>query len=241
MINSIKISSLRNNELLQFFTDVVERCNRFDTTELKINSAVKSLQDTMGKLNNAYNKEKGSDVTQQLMQIDAMRDNDIVGIQTVCEGYEYHRDSTISEAAGLVNSSIDRHGKSIARLNYKAETTVLNAILKDWDEDAGLKAALKTLNLAKWVADLKAENKKFSDTYQDRVDDQMESAGISFSELRADGINAYKALCDTIFAFSIIEKQVDYTQLIEAINLIIADYKALLERRNSTKEAEPEA
>lgn len=238
MIHSIKISNLRNNELLQFFSDVVERCHRFDTAALEISPVVDALSSKVNKLADVYNKEMGSDITELLTETDANRDNALMGIKTVCEGYVYHRDKTISDAANQIVRSIIRHGKLVTRMNYQAETSVIDAILKDWSAEPELAAALENLGLLDWVAVLRAENEQFSATYQNRVDDKLKNLGLSFSELRAESINAFKALTDSIFAHSIIKKQAEYSQLADALNLIIADYNAIIDRREAGKVSE---
>ena len=103
------------------------------------------------------------------------------------------------------------------------------------NNESKLKAAFETLNLIDWASMLKSSNNKFSNTYQDRVDDKLASATDSFSELRAGGIITYKALCDNIFAHSVIDNNVEYTNLMNALNVIIADYDTIISKRLAAK------
>jgi hypothetical protein len=201
-----------------------------------IQPAVNLLQSEVKALDEVYNKEQGSDITELLITIDGNRDSDLTGIKTVCEGYIYSRNEAVSKAAKRIVENINGHGKGITRMNYQAQTQVIKAIITDWKETEELSDALETLNLSGWASALETENNNFSQTYQQRVDDKLETEGLSFSELRTNGITTYKALTDTIFAYSIIEKEESYYELAKAINLIVNDYKAILDRREAIKE-----
>lgn len=240
MINYLKISHLRNNELLQFFNDISARCAQVNQDDLQISDSVTALNNSIAKLSEVYNKETASDVTEELTAIDARRDSDMVGIKTICEGFTYDRDKQKATAANLILKSITKQGKMLHRLNYKAQTTVIDAIIKDWKDSTELQGALETLNLTGWASILEAENEKFSSTYQSRVDDKLKSVGLSFSELRVEAASAYKTLCDRIYAYSIINPGEAYSQLSDAFNLIISDYNQIIERRDSLQKDEAE-
>ncbi len=236
MINSLAFPKLRNTEFSQFFNALVVRCERYNLTELKLDSAVITLKDCINPLNQALQKETGSQVTEQLIASDGRRDSDLVGIRTVCEGYTYSRDPETAQAAKLLLNSIDKYGSNISRMNYQAESTVVDAIIDEWDRDPALKAALGKLRIEIWAQELKDENGNFKSIYQTRVDDKLGNNLQSFTEMRDQVTLAYRNLCDNIFAYSVISPEESYKELADAINLIIADYQALLDRRVSTKE-----
>ncbi len=239
MANPIRLLSLRNSELLQFFHDIVARCNRFDVTALLLLPKVTALIDEITRLEVVYNKDSGSDVTDLLADLDSQRDNAITGIKLTCEGLSYNTKGPALEAQ-LIFESIDRYGPSIAKRNYQAETSVINAILADWENVSELTSALSALNLSQWAAELKTLNTTFSDTYQDRVDDILASASDSFTELKVEAIETYKELCDNIGAHSILSENKDYQKLGDAINVIIEGYKELLSKRENGNAADDE-
>ena len=230
MIETIKFSHLRKNEFLQFLKDVAARCDKFDTDTLKLAVTLLLLKDEIEQLEVAQNKEKSSDLTKVLKQIDSNRDDDLVGIKTVCEGFAYSRNKEISGPANLVLKSISKHGSMIHTLNYHAETSVVDAITGEWKEEKFQKA-LKKLQLHEWSVSLERENNDFKEHRQERVDDKMELESESFTKLRKPAVDAYNSLCDEIFAHSILNKNQEYTDLVKAINIIIEEYKMTLERR----------
>lgn len=230
MIKTINFSHLRNNELLQFLNDIAARCDKFDIDALKLAATLLLLKDEIKALEESFAKEKSSELTKVLEQIDSNRDDDLVGIKTVCEGFAYSREEGLSDAANLILKSINKHGTLLHRLNYHAETSVIDAIWADWQEEKYQKA-LQKLHLQKWSVMLDKENNSFKDHHQERVDDKMESESASFTQLRKPAIDAYSSLCDQIFAHSILNNNQEYTDLTKAINIIIEEYNMILERR----------
>ena len=184
MIKTLSIPKLRNTEFLQFFHDVIDRCERYKLIDLKLDGPVNGLKESLEPLTEVLNKESGSALTEQLITSDGRRDSDIIGIRTVCEGYTYSRDAATAQAARDLLNSIDKHGPSISRMNYQAQSTVVDTILEAWDSNAGLTAALTLLQLNAWAQALKTENTTFKSVYQTRIDDKMVNSGDSFTELR---------------------------------------------------------
>lgn len=240
MIKTIRLLSLRNSELLQFFRDIVAHCKRFDVTALLLLPQVTSLIGEITSLEEVYNKEAGSDVTDLLADLDSKRDKAINGIKVTCEGLSNYFKDERAHAAKLIFDSIDRYGIGISRLNYQAETSVIEAILTDWKKKKKLATALEELNLGEWADELEALNTTFSVTYHDRVDDILVAAGDSFTELRVDAIEIYKELCKNIGAHSILSENKDYQKLGDAINVIIEGYKELLSKRENGNAADDE-
>lgn len=236
MINSIKLSHLRNNELLEFFQAIITRCSGENTDELQISELVHNLETENNKLSEVYNKEQGSLVTELLAESDARRDSDFTGLRTIIEGHTYSRDTAVSDAAKRLLTSINHQGNGIARMNYPAQTVAIDTLVKKWKSDEQLTQALNVLSLTPMAETLENENNRFRTIYQERVDDKMKNEGESFSDLRFGAIAAYNSLRETISAYLVITKSEDYRQLTNALNVIVDDYSAIIARRESNKE-----
>lgn len=235
MIKSIYLKGLRNDEFLQFFKDIIARCNLFDTTALLILPQVTAMADAILKLDAVFNKEVGSKFTDLLVAIDHRRDKAITGIKLTCIGLAYHFEDASSSAAQLILDSFDKYNDAIARMNYQAETAEINAILAEWGKSTALTAALEELNMSSWTVELKTANDLFSETYQNRVDDKLETEGDYFFDLRPEAIALYKKLSRRIEAHSEIDEKPEYQQLTDGINVIIETYKTLLQKREGKK------
>lgn len=238
MFKSIYLKSLRNDEFLQFLKDILARCKRFNTEVLLILAQVTALADAILQLEEVYNKEKGSKLTDLLVDLDGRRDKAIIGIKQTCVGLLNHFEEPTASAARLIIESYARYDDVIAQMNYQAETTEINAILSEWEKSTKLTAALETLHLSSWVVELKTANDLFGETYQNRVDEQLAAEGESFYDLRPEVMEIYKKLTKRIGAYSEINENPDYQKLIDAINLIIETYQAILTKRVGNKEDE---
>lgn len=195
MFTRIHLSHLRKSEFLNFFMEIVDRCKRFDVVALLIGLRVEALTAESVKLEKAYNKDTGSDLTDVLSAIDDRRDHAIKGIKICCEGFVHSFDKAVAEAANLILESIEKHPAGIAKLNYKAETSEINSLILEWKDSTEMTAALATLGFTSWVAELKEANALFAETEQDRIDDKHASEGDSFSKLRPDAVAVYDKLC----------------------------------------------
>lgn len=231
MFTRIHLAHLRKSEFLNFIKEIVDRCKRFDVVALLIGPRVEALTTESVKLEQAYNKETGSDLTDVLAALDDRRDDAITGIKLCVEGFVRSFDKPIAEAAKLILGSIEKHPAGIARMNYKAETSEINSLLMEWAGSTEMTAALATLGFTSWVAELKEANTLFAETEQDRIDDKHKSEGDSFSKLRPDATIVYDKLCKGIAAHYELDENPEHLKLADTINLIIDEYNLILTRR----------
>lgn len=231
MFTRIHLPHLRKSEFLNFFKEIVDRCKRFDVVALLIGSRVAALTAESLKLETAYNKDSGSDITDVLADLDDRRDHGINGIKLSCEGFTHSFLKPIADAASLILGSIEKHPAGIARMNYKAETSEINSLILEWEGSIEMTTALETLGFTSWVAELKETNTLFGETQQDRIDDKHESKGDSFSELRPDAMAVYDKLCKGIGAHYELDENPEHLKLMDTINLIIDEYNLILTKR----------
>jgi hypothetical protein len=241
MFTPIHFDTLRNSEFLQFFKEIIDRCKRFDVVALLIASRVEDMNAEVLKLVAAYNKSSGSAITELLSTLDKRRDEAITGIKMTTEGLTHSFEVAIKTAADLVFDSIAKHPAGIARLNYKAETTEINSLILEWGKSTELTAALATLGFTSWVEELDLANTLFMQTNQDRIDDKLETAGISFSDLRPGALVVYNKLAKGIAAHFELEENPEHLKLINTINLIIDEYNLILKRRDESKDDDDNA
>ncbi len=231
MFKRIHLANLRKSEFLNFIMEIIMRCTRFDVVALLIGLRVEALTAESVKLEKAYNKDTGSDLTDVISAIDDRRDHAIKGIKICCEGFLHSFDKPTAEAANLILGSIEKHPAGIAKLNYKAETSEINSLIMEWKDSTEMTAALATLGFTSWVAELKEANRLFAKTEQDRIDDKLASDGDSFSELRPEAVAVYDKLCKGIDAHYELDVNPEHLKLADTINLIIDEYNLILTKR----------
>jgi hypothetical protein len=228
--------SLRNNELLQFFKDVLTRCERFDLTDLLLIELVTDFKNEVSSIENVFKKMTGSKLTDSIVDIDDKRDDAISGIKITCTGLQRHFAEDFVNAASLIIESYEPYDEPIAKLNYNAETAAIDSITKAWESNTTLTAAFATLNLSSWIGELKSLNASFKETYQNRVDDVLETSGDSFTELREPVGLAYIKLCKRLNAYAEIGEKEEYKELADALNIIIKKYNNILIMRRARKD-----
>lgn len=236
MINFIRLLSLRNNEILQFFKDVLTRCERFDLTDLLLIELFTAFKNEVSSIENVFKKVTGSKLTDLIVALDDQRDSAISGIKLTCIGLKHHFADDFINAASLIIESYEPYNEPIAKLNYNAETAAIDSITKEWESNTTLSAAFATLNISSWIGELKSLNASFKETYQNRVDDVLETSGDSFSELREPVGLAYIKLCKRISSYAEIGEKEEYKELADALNIIIKKYNNLLIMRRARKD-----
>lgn len=236
MFTPIHLPHLRNSEFLNFFKDIDLRCKRFDVVALGLTSRARALTSEYAKLELAYNKKGGSDITDLLDALDDRRDDAITGIKICSEGFVRSFSKPISNAARLIFESFSRHPVGIARLNRKAETSEINSLIREWKDTTELTAALETLGFTSWVAELREANSSYAATEQDRVDDVLQSEGDSFTELRLGAKDVYATLCKGIEAHYELNENPEHLKMANTINLIVDEYNLILTKRKGGDE-----
>lgn len=164
MIQS-KIKDYRNKESIQYLNDTVSIYKAFDLKALKLDGFLTPLEKGNATLNQLFEIAKKNENTETIESLDERRDNAIVGIRKVADGYQNHFEQTTAQAGKLIVSHIDKYGSRISKLNYLAETTAINGVVSDMETDAAVVAAVALLNLSTWVAELKQANIDFNKMY----------------------------------------------------------------------------
>jgi hypothetical protein len=238
MITLPVLSRFRVSELLQFVYDVLSICAKHGTEKLQITPKVEALKADTSVLDTAFKASNGSSISEKIIAFDQQRDDCLTGIRSVANGFTYHFDNEISQAAQIILNSIDKYGKNIARLNYQSETSTINSLVNDWENDSKLKATLARLTLTEWVAKLKVLNNEFNNLYLSRVSEKAGEPQEVASECRLTVIESYKRLVKNIEARAEIDETKQFLPLITELNALVDKYNVLVNTRMAKSKAE---
>ena len=241
MIDSIKLSSLRNNEYAQFIQNFLTVVQRHDAATLQVQEEYDKLLSLLNSIKAMLNEGSGSVITDELVGLDIRRDEAINGIIALVNGYTYSKDATKKAAANLLATHLAGFG-AIARDAYQSETSKLQKIAADWSSEPGLQTAAAALNLSDWQAEMIAANTAFDTRYVDRsVDNGMASTSENRVYNKRPEINAaYNDLRDQIDGYYIVKKKVaPWSTVTAALNGVIKDYNALMASRGTQVDATP--
>lgn len=229
-IQTIDLSRLRHAEFIQFIRQTTEIISNNDPAVLKVVTQYNNLKNQLDALEELHKRSLASKLTTELEQLDKLRDNALVAIGFITNGYTYASDISLKNAALLINNSISIYGTAgeIARLNYNAQTATVISLLNEWETNTKISEAIKTLNLTGFVTELKTVNTTFNTKYQERI---VEYGGVNpttLKEVRLATLPIYYSLREILEAYQIIEDSEEGNTTIKHLNALIEQYNNLL-------------
>ncbi len=238
MIQTAYILRYRNSEFIQFQSDVIELINHQPDLQTDMLIQLTNLQEPVQQMALLFKQQTGTSTTKTLEKADARRDRAIVGIRTLIKSFTYHHHEEKVNAAKALLRSIDKHGTRISRLNYQAQTAVLDKIIYDWKNNPDLQAYVTLLELQEWVVELKEANRNFNELYLARTVEYAKRMMITrMPELREIATLAYRTLLKHIEAHATLTPTEVYKNLVDQLNALIKQYNTLIEeRKQKTKE-----
>ena len=221
MIGTIYIRMLRMNEFIQFLKNVISICRNNDPAMLKINSRLMPLEESVNSLEDVYKKERGSDLTREITELDDRRDQAFSSFTYIVKGFTFHFEDKKSEAAEKISRVIENYGSSISRQNYQAETATLSNLVNDLESDADVAVAVNTLDLQPLIDEIKSANTLFDKKYLARINEKVEKSEESSVEVRKEAELRYRGLIDLIEAWIEISGPDKYQKLVDLLNELI--------------------
>jgi Family of unknown function (DUF6261) len=231
----------RNSEFIRYMKNVAFICSNNNPRLLKIDTQVAGLQAATTPLDDLFMMERGNLLTAELQALDARRDAAITGLRMAISAFSLHFDDSMKKAAETAAAGIDKYGNSLARLNYVAETEVIESLVADIAADAQLAAAIATLQLDSWVAELNTANQLFNTTYISRTGSYASKPDGSLTELRVVTAQAYNTLAAHITAHDTLTPSDGYTKLVGELNSLTEQYNKMVNNRSSGDVVEPAA
>lgn len=230
-IREPRLGNYRNSELLQYIKDVIELVNAYDVVTLQLTTQRDALVTIMQQLEAVFQQEQWNGITQEIIALDVKRGNALKGIKHLLEGFTYHSDNALKNAAKLLLHNFNNYGKNIPRMNYQMETAVIDSMLVDWETETNLNAAANMLPLAAWITELKMTNTAFNDRYLARVTEVAANPSVSFYSLRAECTTKYRALVSHLKAYATLRTNDTYQQIINEIYVLAKEYNLVLKHR----------
>lgn len=228
----IKFIQLRNGEYVQFATSVINLLQQNDPAALGIVPQLAAFQSISDLIEDLYGTYHGSRITPQIHTLDQRRGRAISGIRLYLGGLVYHYDPAISAAAHTLVRNMKLHGAGIARQNYMAETANISHIIDHWASNAKLAAAVATLQLAPWLAELQAANDAFHTQYMLRTVENAAASPTNIKEQRVLSEKLYYTLRNALGALALVHNYAQpWGNAVNDLNALIGQYKTLLSSR----------
>lgn len=235
-------SRYRNSEFLQYMKDVLELVNAQDVDVLQLTAQRDALATVTNQIDDLFQQEKSSGITQELINLDARRDRAFMGIKANLEAHSYHYDDRLQSAANSLLFNLNNYGTNIPRMNYQAETAVIDSMISDWETETDLISAVTTVGLTNWVAELKTANQAFNQRYLARVSESAANPATSFTSIREVATNAYKSLTAHVQAHATLGSNAIHQELVNEFSVLAKQYNQTVGLRlNSSTETDEEA
>lgn len=240
MIKTALVNRYRLQEFIQFISNTLMIVKQHGPEKMKIKELYYLLQRHQEKLQVAYKQTAHSDITPLLASLDTQRDQAIICLRKVSEGYTYHPQEKMRAAAATVLACIDKYGNKLYQLNYSAETAALKNLVRDLQTVPACTAALKDLGLEAVMHEIRSANTKFKKLFIQRLEEFSQDEVSGTRVLNQQTSEAYKTLMQHIDAHATLAPSVEYTLFINHINENIEHFNQMVERRKRSGEAVPE-
>lgn len=238
MINSVNFKSFRNSESVQFFNDIVTLCTESNPKALNIEAQLNTLNESVNSLNSNFATDRSSEITNDLISLDQRRDKAITCLRMLTEGYTNHFDSAKSESAKQLLQTIDKYGSSISRMNYQAETSTLDNLGDELQNDAAVANLVSQLDLSDLVSEMIEANNAFNTRYLDRVKEEAEGNEVAIGEVIKKSIANFRLLTAHIEAHSTLNPSDELNTLADRINELIERYNLTVQRKHADNEVD---
>ena len=199
MILSINLRGLVNAEYYQLLKLVVDKVDEANANTLKIKKVRDDLAGILPALKSALNAEVAFAETKVIQDLDQRRDDAIIGLQMIVKANTRHINTEKKDAGNLLKAFFKAQGSEISKLNYQAETSVLDKITDKLKLDAKYSQAITLLGLDEWVAELETSNQQFETVFKSRnTEISVSVTNLSFGELKKQSIPVYNKLINMV-------------------------------------------
>ncbi|WP_420572926.1 DUF6261 family protein [Kordia sp.] len=217
-------SRYRNSEFLQYMKDVLELVNANEVDTLQLTTQRDALAVLTNQIDDLFQQEQSSGITQELIELDNRRDKAFMGIKALLEAHEYHYEEARQLAARSLLFNLNNYGTNIPRMNYQAETAVIDSMLSDWETETDLVNATTSLGLTNWIAELKTANQLFNNRYLARISESAANPATSFTSVREVTTKAYRELVAHTEAHATLGSNVAHQELVNEFGILTKQY-----------------
>jgi len=155
-IKSISFSRFRNNDFMQFMTDVNTLIANATAAALNIENVIVPYNAAFEVLNGVFKVKQKSDLTQQIVTVDVNRDRTWSALLMRIRATLMCPVEKEVNAAQLLKDVFDLYG-NVRKLSLIEESAALNNLVEDLEKEE-LAALCVIIGITKWVKLLKEQN-----------------------------------------------------------------------------------
>ncbi|MGB3587014.1 MAG: DUF6261 family protein [Tunicatimonas sp.] len=238
MFVAASIFNYRIKEFTQFIRNTLMIVNQHNPTELKVKTQYQDLNRLCQQLEKAYEQLDNSHLSLQLTELDNQRDQAVICLRALSEGYTRHPKTTHQEAAAQLLTCIDRYGNRLYALNYTEETATLKQLISELQTRPECVQAVQTLKLEVVVNEMKQANQAFEKLFIQRIEENVQLEGPTNRELTRQAATAYRELLKHLQAHATLNPSNEYRLLTDLLNENTSHFNEVVARRRNNSGSE---
>lgn len=177
-----------------------------------------------------------SEHTQSVAEFDAQRDSLYMAIRLKVQAYSYSTQPDQLQAAADIQVVLDHYG-DFRRKPYNEESAIVYNFVQALRERS---AAMLTLGLEQWVAELEAANNGVVQRMADRSDARAAVQLEDVRAVRAEFNAAYQRMLTLIEAAIVLNGEAPYADFVNKLNERLQYYKTTLAHRRTVSKTRRE-
>ncbi|MFW5945202.1 MAG: DUF6261 family protein [Bacteroidota bacterium] len=231
MIKIPDFSTFRNGEFVKFTDFSITIVSKYNFDEPKLQEQIDAVKTVHQRIRSIYKTDRGSNLTQDIVQEDLLRDNMNSAIRLILRAHTiYHTEEAIREKAQNVMEVFEKHGTNLNRQSYIQQTVNLDDIFKDI-KDKDLLEAINELGIGFYYKKLVKSNHRFNKLYLERNKEYASAPREKISDLRPTSEETIKELFNMINA-AVVFYGKKYEPLINELNSLVESYQTGIARRH---------
>ena len=233
MIETSSIKSLRNGEIIAFFDNLISIVEKADMDALKLSGFWNDLESQIDTVKELYKEERGSKITQSLVNLDKARDLLLIALRNILEQHAIaHPQEQNRPKAQQLLDTVNRYGSDLYRKSYQEQTAGMTSIAEIIDASEEMTQSLKDLHLTEYYTAMKSANEDFDSAYLERNSEYAQSPKEKLREERTQAESLFFTLSKKINAYlELAEDAQPYAHLTNEIAALVGTYDQVASRR----------
>ncbi|MDR2906682.1 MAG: DUF6261 family protein [Bacteroidales bacterium] len=241
IINRFSYANLRNEVHVQLHENFIALVAKHKVEEL----GIKAIYDPYVRLfddeKSALDRIIKSDLTDEILALDAKRDQLFRGFVDAVKSGLNHYDATKVAGAERINFILARYGNIAAR-PLDQETAAINDLIRELQESPTSEQAL-ALGVGEWVKYLFEANEEFEELMRLRYSETAKRPTINMRQTRGSVDKLFRAMLDLLEALIMVNGNEDFKTFIAELNAVMQRYENILasqKGRNAKEETNKE-
>ncbi|MDR1865393.1 MAG: DUF6261 family protein [Bacteroidales bacterium] len=225
LIRRIDVKQFRNKTHFEFMTGIQTLlASGVITGSPKIAAQADAFSRLLAEEDTAVLQVRKYEESNDIIRMDAARDNTFTGIKALLRVALKHKDDHIRKAAERLKPFFDANG-NLARLSLDEETAAIHNLLQELDARPG---EVQTVGIAALTEELRGYNGELKTLMESRYTAEAQRSHLKMKEVRKSIDTVYLKLISLLEADAAINDEAPYTDLFAEINARVTRYANIM-------------